>query len=727
MAFDVKGALDAGYTEADIASFLAEQNNFDLSGALDSGYTATDVVSFLSEREDTTALGTLGETLKGVPRGVANSLISTGEGLFQLADAGLNLVGLEDVIDDEDEDSILNLARQGREALNESFLGMGQGYQDSFGAKFGEGLGSFFTFLGPGLIGKAAGLTGKALTASQLGGAGTLAVGAGAGDQSQRIAQARQQGIEIDPETEDAAIAIGGAIGLTELAPVDRLFKGLPAEVAGQSLAKSIMPRLVNAAKTGGVEAVQELTAGLLQDFTARGLYDPNTPIGESAWDDLTIGGAVGAAADLVVNYAAGRRKRAIDEALLDQERQLREDEAAEEMKRREARSARKMIDIDLAEEPDTEVDVINVEPATIPYSVDGEVKQKMAGGNPFRATAIEISRRLGGSFPVYETFNIETTGAETTVVTDSQGKQYGPEYADPREAIQLAGALNEQVLEETLEQNNRMAIEESGLDLDEDQTQSLLTLGRQVLGSDRTSYNKLAVDYAAGTTAEEGFADDLSAAQAIEAGIKPKEMTASQRINAARIKKGLPETDRFSLSEVRKALGDDVGRLAEFESGASGVDTFRALSMDGTPAISIDRDGASTGIIKDRPATAVEKEQARSAGKRAPSRVKFQSVRDAQQYAASLNARKGGAFLPSSELFGDPDLSQAEFDQLLSAKNIDMDYRSRDAEDCRAVYWTQIATRPVHQRPHQARATASLLQDASAPPLQQAHTSPRL
>ena len=38
--------------------------------------------------DPTTALGTLGETLKGVPRGVANSLISTGEGLFQLADAG---------------------------------------------------------------------------------------------------------------------------------------------------------------------------------------------------------------------------------------------------------------------------------------------------------------------------------------------------------------------------------------------------------------------------------------------------------------------------------------------------------------------------------------------------------------------------------------------------------------------------------------------------------------
>lgn len=629
--------------------------------------------------DPTTALGTLGETLKGVPRGVANSLISTGEGLFQLADAGLNLVGLEDVIDDEDEDSVLNLARQGREALNESFLGVDQGYQDSFGTKFGEGLGSFFTFLGPGLLGKVAGLTGKALTAAQLGGAGTLAVGAGAGDQSQRIAQARAQGIDIDPDTEDAAIAIGGAIGLTELAPVERLFKGLPAEVAGQSLAKSIIPRLTNAAKTGGVEAVQELTAGLLQDFTARGLYDPNTPIGESAWDDLTVGGAVGAAADLVVNYAAGRRRQAINEVLLGEEREIRERLADEEQRRREARSAEKVTDApEIAEE---EIDVVNVGPAMIPVSVDGRIEERMAGGNPFRATAIEIANRLGASFPVYETFNIESTGAETTVVMDSQGKQYGPEYADPREAIQLAGALNEQVLEETLEQNNRMIVEESGLDLDEDQTQSLLSLGRQVLGTDRTSYNKLAVDYAAGTTAEEGFADDLTAQQAMDAGLKPKEMTASQRINAARIKKGLPETDRFSLSEVRKALGDNVGRLAEFESGASDVDTLRATTVDGAPVVSVDRDGSSTAILKDRPATAQEKEQARSAGKRAPSRVKFQSAKDARDYAAFVNARKGGAFLPSSDLFGDPDLSQAEFERLLAAKNIEMDYRSPEMQ----------------------------------------------
>jgi len=674
VALDIQKAIEAGYTEGDIALFLSQKNNFDLDSAFSQGYTAGDVIQFLGDREDTTMLGAVSEFAKGVPRGVANSLISTGEGLFQLADAGLNLVGLEDAIDDEDEDYLLNLARQGREAINESALGVDQRYQDSFGTKFGEGLGSFFTFLGPGLIGKVAGLSGKGLKAAQLGGAGTLAVGAGAGDQSQRIAQARAQGMEISPETEDSAIALGAAIGTTELLPVERLLRSIPKpDSLPKEFSERVMRSLKSALGTGAVEAVQETVAGIAQDAVAQNLYDPNTPIGQSWWDDATVGGAVGATADLVVNYAAGRRKAALNQASLEKERELREAEEAQEQALRAARS------MPVAEE---EIDVINVEPATVPFTTAGAdgvpvVEQRLAGGNAYKATAIEIFSRMGRSFPMYENFSLEKTGAESSIVVDSQGKQYGPEYADPREAVQLAGALNEQALEQTLEQNNLLAISESGIKADEEQKRSLLTLGRQVLGADRNTYNKSAVDYAAGTTTEEGFADDLTAQQAIDAGVKLKDMSASQRLNAARLKKGLPETDRFSLSEVRKVIGDNVGRLAEFESGASDVDTLRAFQRDGVPMVSIDRAGSSTGTIDSRPATAQEKEIARSAGKRAPSKVKFTGMRDAQSYAAFMNQRKGGSFISSAELFGDIDLSRDKFDELLAAKNIDMDYTS--------------------------------------------------
>jgi hypothetical protein len=643
---------------------------------------------------DTSVLGAIAEPFQRFGAGfVSGTVLSPLEGLTQLADAGLNLVGLEDVIDEEDEDYIINLARQGRQNVNE-FLGVESAYDDNFAAKFGEGFGSFASFLTPGALVKGLGLTGKAATAVGAGGAGTLAVSSGAAQQSQRIEQARAQGIDVDPETEDAAIGFGGLIGLSELAPIGVLLKGLPVEVLRQPFGKTIVERVGSALRTGTAEGLQELGAGLLQDATELNLYNPDLQIGESAWDDLTIGGSVGAAADLILNYAAGRRARTLHEASFAEEQdisefeeaeaQLREEKEAREQERRQARSAQA--------EPvvEEDIDVINVEPATTPYTAtDREgvptVREKIAGGNPFRAMAIEISRRLGDKFPVYEQFEIQQTGAETTIVTDSDGKQYGPEHADPRDAIQLAGALNERVLSENVERNNQLVvdefIEESGQPLDGPQRRTLLSMARKVFSPKRNTYHQSAVNYAADTTTEQGFAETLTAEQAIEQGIPRKQMTAAQKINASRLERGLPETTRFSLSEVRKVIGDNVGKLAEFESGASGADTFRAVSIDGVPSISIDREGRSTGTIKDRPVSAVERQGLKEQGKRAPKRTKFTSMRDAQEYASYLNRRKGGAFLPSSELFGEPELSQAEFTDLLSEKNIAADYNSPEVK----------------------------------------------
>jgi hypothetical protein len=48
MAFDVDGALKAGYSRADIADYLASKENFDISGARKAGYSDDDVISHLS-------------------------------------------------------------------------------------------------------------------------------------------------------------------------------------------------------------------------------------------------------------------------------------------------------------------------------------------------------------------------------------------------------------------------------------------------------------------------------------------------------------------------------------------------------------------------------------------------------------------------------------------------------------------------------------------------------
>ena len=49
MKFDIDAARGAGYSDDEIAGYLATENKFDLEGALKSGYSATDVVDFLAK------------------------------------------------------------------------------------------------------------------------------------------------------------------------------------------------------------------------------------------------------------------------------------------------------------------------------------------------------------------------------------------------------------------------------------------------------------------------------------------------------------------------------------------------------------------------------------------------------------------------------------------------------------------------------------------------------
>ena len=313
MAFDVVGARESGYTDLEIANHLSRGSDFNIQGAIDAGYSPLEIISHLNPEEETTMLGATGEFLKGIPRGFASSFATAGQGLTELADAGLNTIGLEDAITEEDTQAVAGYVDAFQDALRQGPLGADPAYSDAFSTKFGEGLGSFASFLVPGGVLKGAAQLGKLSKAKEAAtvyaGTGTLAVGTGSGQQAQRIEAARDRGIDISQEVEDQSIGLGAIIGLSELAPLERVLKAIP-----KSQLSGIIPRIESAVKTGGIEAVQELGAGLAQDFTSRGMYDPDIQIGESAWDDLTIGGAVGATADLLVNYAAGRKAKSAEQ-----------------------------------------------------------------------------------------------------------------------------------------------------------------------------------------------------------------------------------------------------------------------------------------------------------------------------------------------------------------------------------------------------------------------------
>ena len=351
MAFDIEGARQSGYSDDEILRYLSEQNNFDLDGARQY-YGDADILNHLAgqpaaaepapeEELETTFFGQVGETLKAVPRGFANSFLSAGEGVAELADAATNALGFEDAIDSGDQNALVSASREGRRLVQE-YLGADEAYRDEWFTKFGEGVGSFASFFTPTVAVKALGLAGKAAKAAEMGKlaqaariaraeraaqtglTGTLAAGTGAGDQAQRIQAARDAGLEISEGDEDTAILLGGLVGLTELAPVERILRRIPKD-ADEFFKQGIVDRLKSALVSGGVEGAQEVAASVLQDAVERGVYNENLPENESLWEDFTIGGAIGSLADLAVNSAAGRVRTQTTQAQREYEQSLRD------------------------------------------------------------------------------------------------------------------------------------------------------------------------------------------------------------------------------------------------------------------------------------------------------------------------------------------------------------------------------------------------------------------
>ena len=50
MAFDIEGARKAGYSDDEIADYLAGQQKFDIKGARSAGYGSQDIIGFLSKK-----------------------------------------------------------------------------------------------------------------------------------------------------------------------------------------------------------------------------------------------------------------------------------------------------------------------------------------------------------------------------------------------------------------------------------------------------------------------------------------------------------------------------------------------------------------------------------------------------------------------------------------------------------------------------------------------------
>jgi hypothetical protein len=189
-------------------------------------------------------------------------------------------------------------ARDKIKSVAESFRPEG-GDKEALSYKLASGIGSIGALLPTALLGPAA-----------LPAAGVIAGGAGAGEASER---ARAAG--ATEEERSAATLRGTAIGLTEIAPLGRIAKGLQIpgvqkilDKLGPQTISGIGSRVRSAAATGVAEGAQEAAAAILQNLNERG-YNPEAELlNAGVLDEATIGGGAGAIIQALADTIAGRR-----------------------------------------------------------------------------------------------------------------------------------------------------------------------------------------------------------------------------------------------------------------------------------------------------------------------------------------------------------------------------------------------------------------------------------
>jgi hypothetical protein len=250
--------------------------------------------------------------------------ISVARGLSQMIPTGVK--GIAGLVAGSDSDIVKNLSDYQNYIATESAFSSNPKFRGTFGTKLAEGAGSLIGFGGAAFAGRK--LAAKGIVSDKVGRfgvPGAFAVPMGMGEQVSLLEESRALGEEPNAIAEKLAILTGGVIGMSELAPIERLFRGIPKNaLKNPTIQELLTTRLKSAAATGTAEAFQEAGAGIAQDLTAVGLYSDELPIGDSALEEFTIGGILGASADLLIN-SIGNRRSISSQRLKDAESKARE------------------------------------------------------------------------------------------------------------------------------------------------------------------------------------------------------------------------------------------------------------------------------------------------------------------------------------------------------------------------------------------------------------------
>ena len=612
------------------------------------------VKDYLESLDTTTVLGTGGEMLKGLGRGFGKGLLSAGAGLAELADAGTDLIGLETLIDSGDENFLINAANQGKAALDE-YMGVGEAYRDSYLVNLSEGLGSVGSFLVPGLgaAGAAARLGAAANVARNIGTATTVAAGVGSGsdDQAQRIRVAREKGIDVSDKAADLSVIFGGVVGASEAAAPLSLLKKIRGIKEPEDIVKGLQKKLDDAVKSGDeiaiartrnelfsearklnriqtgydrvksalqqglTEGIQEAASGLAQDLIQYGMYDESVDIGDSAWDDFTIGGPSGAILDGFVTGIANRKRKGIRKVEEEKEKLLREEEQrfieeafedAEIAKLREEQRER----IEAGQLEEAEQAMLQQE-LDAPFDPEQPYVPKTRKQLTISEQAEEYANQLAkdalrkddvfpnsGKFSFRE-IKLGAEGSVFEVFSTQDGKVYGQPTRDYESAAHLASNLNKELINRNI---NKAVLESMDLSPEvytPEQAESIYVIGQKLNRPKTYKITSAVLNQAAGTVSSptSPFEEDrtLDQLHMDQYGVPPfsdrgtklykplSNLTASQEVNLDRKRKGLPEVNEFTLEEAKQILGDKYSNVFDVLLGVKQPDDAEVLSDFGT------------------------------------------------------------------------------------------------------------------------------------------------
>ena len=337
----------------------------------------------------------LGSFARGVGGGFARAFTGSARGLTLLADTALDAFGFEDAI--RDDGSVYSALNDADKAIFEALP-----TDDSTASTVGQALGSMMSFFVPG----AAIIRGASVAGRVAGRAGTtgLAVGLGTDEQQARIEAYRSQGGVVSDSDERMARILGGVIGLSELLPLERLFRYIPKNIkkTDEPLVREAANRIASIAIQAGGEGGQEAIATILQDLAEKGIYNEDLRVGDSALEAYATGGAAGGLMAILteVGTAVGRRARAAN-ASREERSALQQEIAAERAQIEQAertnaeRGTNLPVDRRRLEALESQLASLDVQPAD-PLVSRPETETRVSDPGQAENTAAEAARLRG-------------------------------------------------------------------------------------------------------------------------------------------------------------------------------------------------------------------------------------------------------------------------------------------------------------------------------------------